>query len=391
MTEADLTHELWELALTQRWFSGRAGRPMRVDLGDWVVEPTPAAPGLRPAYLLVGFTDGHIETYLIPLLWTPGSPPSDATDDADILLDLLRAEAPGFERLVQIPDALPARRFTGEQSNTTVFFGDKLLAKVFRRLEPGVNVDVELHRVLRGSGVVAELYGTWSAEGTDLAVFLEALPDPEDGYDLACRHAAAGSDFSASARELGAALAKVHEVLGRRLGVTTADGAELAAGFRDRYATTAGQYPALEAFSAAAGRLFDLVGDAPVSVQRVHGDCHLGQVLRTGGRWVYVDFEGEPLKSMAERRLPDSPLRDVAGMLRSFGYAREAGGADLGWLDSARRSFLTGYGLDPDVPNPLLAAYETDKAAYEVAYESRYRPHLVQVPLDFLSTLSEGA
>ena len=114
-------------------------------------------------------------------------------------------------------------------------------------------------------------------------------------------------------------------------------------------------------------------------------------MLLTGGHWIYVDFEGEPLKSLEERRRPDSPLRDVAGMLRSFGYARAAGDADDGWLTACRRAFLTGYGLNPDLPDPLLAGFETDKAGYEVAYEARYRPHLIRVPLDFLSTLPEGA
>ena len=94
------------------------------------------------------------------------------------------------------------------------------------------------------------------------------------------------------------------------------------------------------------------------------------------------------MKPLEERRLPDSPLRDVAGMLRSFGYAAAAGGAPSGWLESCRRAFLEGYGLDPDAPNPVLDAYEIDKAGYEVAYESLYRPHLVQVPIDFLATLS---
>lgn len=391
MTDSDLTHTLWELALSQRWFSGRAGRPMRVDLGDWVVEPTPQHPGLVPAYLVVGFGDAHVETYLIPLLWAQGEPPTDATDDAGILLDLLRSGAPGFEQLGEIPADLPARRFTGEQSNTSIFYGDKVLAKVFRRIEPGVNADVELHRALRGTGVVAELLGVWSADGTDLAVFLEALPDPTDGYDLACRYAREGADFTGHARALGAALATVHRVLAQRFGTDVVEGRTIADELRARFEATAAAHPQLAPFGAAAGKVFDDIGESQVEVQRIHGDCHLGQVLLTGGRFVYVDFEGEPLKSLEERRRPDSPLRDVAGMLRSFGYAQAAGEAGPAWLEASRAAFLEGYGLDPDAPNPLLAGYETDKAGYEVAYEARYRPQLIRVPLDFLSTLPEGA
>lgn len=390
MTDPGLTQRLWRLAEGQRWFSGRAGRPVGVELGDWAQAPG-TGPGLRPAFLQVEFDDGHRERYLIPLLFEPDSEPVDACDHGEILLDLLRRQAPGFELLRPIEGPLPARRYTGEQSNTSIFYGDRLLAKVFRRIEPGSNVDVELHRVLRGTGVVAELYGSWSEKGEDLAVFLEALPDPTDGYVLACDYARSGRDFTGEAGALGTALATVHRVLAEALGTGTIPGREVAAGFRQRFSQVAAEHPEVRDFGRAVESVFAALADVDVPVQRVHGDCHLGQVLLTGGRWVYVDFEGEPLKSLAQRRLPDSPLRDVAGMLRSFGYAQATGGADARWLHDCRRAFLAGYGLDPESPNPLLAAYETDKAAYEVAYESRYRPQLMRVPLDFLSTLSEGA
>ncbi len=391
MSDADLTATLWDLALGQRWFSGRAGRPVGVELGDWAQVPAPGRPGLRPAFLNVDFDDGHRESYLIPLLYREGEAPIDACDDAGTLLDLLREDAPGFERLLPIPEGLPARRYTGEQSNTSIFYGDRLLAKVFRRIEPGSNVDVELHRELRGSGVVAELYGSWHVDGTDLAVFLESLPDPTDGYVLACEYASEGRDFTAHAAALGTALATVHRVLAERLGTGTRPGAGLAADFRTRFEGIAAEHPEACDFLPRAEAVFDQVADEEIVVHRVHGDCHLGQVLLTGGRWIYVDFEGEPLKSLAERREPDSPLRDVAGMLRSFGYAEAAGSAGAGWLAATRNAFLTGYGIDPGRPDPLLAAYETDKAGYEVAYEARYRPQLIRVPLDFLSTLPEGA
>ena len=380
---ADLTRRLWELALPQRWFSGRDGAPLGVDLGD------PLADGaLRPALLSVGFPDGRVERYLIPLL-----DGKDACDDAGVLLDLLRAGAPGFVALREVPEAGPARRFAGEQSNTNVFFGDQVLMKLFRRIEPGENVDVELHRALAGTGVVAELYGTWTVDGADYAVFVEALEDPADGYDLAKDFAARGEGFTSHARALGRALAVVHHTLADRLPTATISGTELADGCRRRFAEVAAAHPAAAPFAAAVSRAVERIPPGPLPAQRIHGDCHLGQVLLTEpgsaeGRWVYVDFEGEPLKPLEERRLPDSPLRDVAGMLRSFGYAAAAGGAPSGWLESCRRAFLEGYGLDPDAPNPVLDAYEIDKAGYEVAYESLYRPHLVQVPIDFLATLS---
>ena len=385
-----LTQRLWDLAQGQRWFSGRSGVPVRVDLGEWAAPPTPG-PGLRPAFLVVAFDDGHQETYLIPLLFRSDADPVDACDDGAILLDLLRAQAPGFELLRPVPAGLPARRFTGEQSNTSIFFGDVLLGKVFRRIEPGPNVDVELHRVLRGSGVVAELYGTWSVDGTDLAVFLETLHDPTDGYDLACGFAASGRDFTSHARALGQALSTVHRILAERLGTGIASGAQVAQGFRQRFSEIVAQHREVAPYASRADAVFDAVADSEIVVQRVHGDCHLGQVLLTQGRWIYVDFEGEPLKTLEQRRMPDSPLRDVAGMLRSFGYASAAGKADAEWLRATRAAFMEGYGIDPGAPHPLLLGYETDKAGYEVAYESRYRPELIGVPLGFLSSLPEGA
>ncbi|HMR14037.1 MAG TPA: phosphotransferase [Arachnia sp.] len=391
---ADLTQRLWELALPQRWFSGRDGTPLGVDLKP-LVEPVPRAkprdrvetnrlaPALQPALLNVGFPDGRVERYLIPLL-----DGKDACDNAGILLDLLRAGAPGFVALREVPEAGPARRFAGEQSNTNVFFGAQVLMKLFRRIEPGENVDVELHRALAGTGVVAELYGTWTVDGDTFAVFVEALRSPVDGYDLATGFAARGEDFTAHARALGEALAVVHRTLAERLPTATISGEALADGCLRRFAEVAAAYPVAAPYADAVADTVGRIPVGPIPAQRVHGDCHLGQVLLTEGRWVYVDFEGEPLKPLAERRLPDSPLRDVAGMLRSFGYAAAAGPAPSGWLAACRRAFLEGYGLDPEAPNPVLDAYEIDKAGYEVAYESRYRPHLVQVPIDSLATLS---
>ncbi|MHA6511709.1 phosphotransferase [Tessaracoccus sp. Z1128] len=382
MTSEDsaLLQQLWDLAVSSRWFSGRGGRPVDVELGPW------AGPTLRPALLVVEFDDGHRERFHVPLLYRDGAP-IDACDEGGVLLRALYDEAPGFERYRAVANNLTARRYAGEQSNTSVFFGDQLLVKVFRRLEPGRSVDVELHAALAGTGVVAELYGAWTWDGTDLAVFLEALPQPTDGYVLACEYAGEGRDFTDHARALGEALATVHTVLAQRLATGTVDGAQLAADCRARFAAVADEVPEVAPYREAADAAFAAISDARLPAQRVHGDCHLGQVLLSEGRWRYVDFEGEPLKTMAERRLPDSPLRDVAGMLRSFAYAQAAGGASAQWLAGCREAFLSGYGLDPHAEDPVLAAYETDKAGYEAVYEARFRPHLLSVPLQHLATL----
>ena len=386
MNQDQLLSFLWDLAGGQRWFPGRAGTPLGLKLGDCVGVDDAQ---LRPALLEVGFPDGHSDEYLIPLLLRDGKEPVDACDEGGILLEALHRRLPGFEALREVPSGLPARRFSGEQSNTTVFFGQALLAKVFRRIERGVNLDVEVHEVLAGTGLAAELYGRWRVNGADYAVFLEALHQPTDGYVLACRYAKEGRDFSSHAWALGDTLNRMHAVLAARLPTGTISGAQLAAACRQRFTAVVAEVEQVAPFAAAASSVFETVAAAILPAQRIHGDCHLGQAMLTQDRWVYVDFEGEPLKPLAERRLPDSPLRDVAGMLRSFGYARAEGEADEDWLLACRRAFLEGYGLDPNTPGVALAAYETDKAGYEVTYEARYRPNLMPVPLDFLASLSK--
>jgi maltose alpha-D-glucosyltransferase / alpha-amylase len=141
--------------------------------------------------------------------------------------------------------------------------------------------------------------------------------------------------------------------------------------------------------------------ERPIAAKRIrnHGDYHLGQVLFTGGDYVIVDFEGEPLRPLAERRLKRWASKDVAGMLRSFTYAAEAAQVDFGeeWADRASRAFLTAYWAKSEgapFSSPtlverdlLLDAMLIEKALYETRYELDNRPPWVRIPIRGLTRL----
>jgi maltokinase len=181
--------------------------------------------------------------------------------------------------------------------------------------------------------------------------------------------------------------------------------AAVAGQMAERLAVAAGIVPQLAEHADGLRALYAAVADTrePVVRQRVHGDLHLGQVLRTATGWIVLDFEGEPARPLAARRELDSPLRDVAGMLRSFDYAArhmlveqpedsQRAYRAQEWAARNRGAFCAGYstagGLDPCGESPLLRAFEADKAVYECVYEARNRPHWLMIPLNSLSRLS---
>ena len=234
---------------------------------------------------------------------------------------------------------------TGEQSNTSLVFGESAIFKVFRRVTPGPNPDLEVASALAqlGSSHIAEPFG-WVETRIDgattvLAILSRYLRAASDGWSLAAtsvrdlyateegtRAAEAGGDFAGEAERLGAATAQVHRDLADAFGRSELEPEairELAEQMYRRLDMAVAAVPEL-------ARYADKVGDAysdlakliePVPAQRVHGDYHLGQVMRTQTGWVVLDFEGEPASPLAQRRARSSPLRDVAGMLRSFDYA----------------------------------------------------------------------
>jgi maltokinase len=315
------------------------------------------------------------------------------------------------------PVVRSAKVLTGEQSNTSVIVDATttdggsagLMVKVFRALHDGENPDVVLQSAIAEAGstrvpaTYGALVGTWpdpAAPGGvatgHLAVAQEFLADTRDAWRVALDAGRAGEDFTGPARDLGAATAEVHRVLAAVLPTAPPDEearAALLAGMRTRAATAAGLVPSVAAETDAVAAALEAAaaGEWP-ALQRVHGDYHLGQVLQVPDRgWVLLDFEGEPLRPMSERTRPDLPLRDVAGMLRSFDYvagtiALEGGDADAAraWADAARAAFLAGYeaelGTSIAPYATLLTALELDKALYECVYEARNRPAWLPIP-----------
>ncbi len=220
-----------------------------------------------------------------------------------------------------------------------------------------------------------------------------------------------GGDFAAEAARLGESLAEVHQSLATHFPTrvrTAEEQAGLADAMAARLDAALDVVPDLAPYADGLRETFAAVAAVPdVTIQQVHGDLHLGQTLRTVKGWKIVDFEGEPAKPLAERVLPDSPWRDVAGMLRSFDYAprvaeRTAAGTDdtgaeqrafraAEWADRNCAAFLEAYVGGRELTGDeqaLLDAYVADKAVYEAVYEARNRPTWVPVPLSAIERLT---
>ncbi|MEV7392395.1 maltokinase [Streptomyces sp. NPDC091215] len=333
---------------------------------------------------------------------------------AEVLLEALRTRArigglrfecaPGQE----IRDGLVARLLTAEQSNSSVVYGDTFILKLLRRVVPGVNPDLEIPLALAREGCArvpaptAWLRAELDGDAYVLAVLQPFVRGATDGWELALRELAKGEDFTAEARALGRATAEVHTALARALPTATLGHSRLeaeVAGMTERLAAAAQAVPALRPYEdglrSAYRALNQLAAEGRTwTAQRVHGDLHLGQCLRSpSGDWSLIDFEGEPARPLAERRMPQPPVRDIAGMLRSFDYAAHSVTPPApGWASRCRAAYCSGYaeisGADPRTDPVLLRAYETDKAVYEVVYEARHRPDWLPVPLSAVHRLA---
>ncbi|QSR27287.1 hypothetical protein CFH99_16830 [Nocardioides aromaticivorans] len=427
-----------------RWFGGK-GRDFTVT-GEEVVGTVGDAPRVEVRLVELTYADGDVELYQLPLSVyddlqdhlehalvgeRDGRPVYDAVQDRQAMAAYLRAFGDGtavegglrFVRLEghELDLEATASPFGGEQSNSSVFFGEDAVLKLFRKVTPGENPDVTTHRALTeaGSTHVAALYG-WIEQGDrQLGMLQQFLRTASDGWGQALAsvrdlfaeadlHAEeVGGDFASEAARLGEALAEVHRQLRESFPTSALPASVLAEVMAQRLDAAIGVVPQLAEHADGARAVFAAVaGLGEIPVQRVHGDLHLGQTLRTVAGWKFVDFEGEPAKPLSERLLPDSPWRDVAGMTRSFDYAPHAVAASMPaedadvehqrairaaeWAKRNRRAFLASYcgegGLGP-ADRTLLTAYVVDKAVYECLYEARNRPNWLSIPLEGVARL----
>jgi maltokinase len=439
----------------QRWFGGKGREWADVtERGFFLDRGTPT---LSVHRVDIDYTDGGSDTYLVPLSWRGhvmeelssafiGALPYegaevyayDAMRDRDAtvpwLSHLVNASTVGplhFHPVgaAYIPEGVPGDIVSTEQSNTSLVYGQEAIFKLFRRLEPGLNPDVEIHDALRRTQNphIAPLLGYVEIDEPDpdvppatVAMLQSFVPNASDGWRLATAsvrdlyaegdlHAdEVGGDFAAESERLGVATASVHADLAKVLPTEVADAewyAMVARQMAERLDAATQVVPQLNEHADGLREVYAAVAESrePVVRQRVHGDLHLGQVLRTTTGWIVLDFEGEPARPLAERRELDSPLRDVAGMLRSFDYAArhmlveqpddpQRAYRAQEWAERNRGAFCAGYanagGLDPNGDSPLLRAFEADKAVYECVYEARNRPHWLMIPLNSLARLS---
>ena len=370
---------------------------------------------------------------------------------------------------VSIPPGGDIRRLSAEQSNSSWIVADTLVLKLVRRVLAGVHPEGEMTRFLteRGFGNTAPLYGELvrvDEAGTPHTVALAQgfVRNQGDGWgwtlDFLARSveavaltgatheagsvAEAGDDafdaYAAFARAIGTRLAELHAVLATATEDPAfvprpADATTLAA-WGEAAATQIGAALDLLATAKLEGtpadqaamllanrdRLQDaarrLAAGATGAMQtRIHGDFHLGQVLVVQDDAYIIDFEGEPARTMEERRAHSCPLRDVAGLLRSFDYAAAAAAPGrvassepvserrlallLAFRDRATTAFLEAYRavlhaapsrwVGEESEQPLLDLFLLEKAAYEIRYEAANRPTWLPIPLGGFHAIAE--
>ena len=435
---------LIEYITQQRWYGSKSRAVVHAQVLDSVVLRT-TEPQFALALVELRYEAGTHDIYQLLYALRDGEIVLDGLDLPQLARELVSAMRSGLtlqgaEGIVEFRpiegfaalgrELTEARPVGAEQSNTSIVFDDELILKAFRRLEAGINPELEILRFLteRGFQNVASLGGWYAYSGGPIAATLGILQQfvrgGIDGWQLALDELGSAPDaFLERLRRLGEVTGTMHSTLA----ADTLDPAFCP------------ELPSVEALALLTAsvdeeieRLFlDLPEDderlAPIvgrgeevreqlrmlthsgstgKTIRTHGDYHLGQTLWAEDDWVIIDFEGEPARSLTERRRKRSPLRDVAGMLRSFAYVSIAAsmvhGNEVpdGWEEQARAQFLSGYfeTVDPTLLpaghvaiERLLAVYELEKAVYELRYELDNRPDWVGIPVAGIQRLIDQA
>src|SRR3954468_17126530 len=429
--------------VSQRWFASKTREVSHIEIIDSVTLRD-ESPLLILCLVEARFPVGTHETYQVPLGLRPSDEGWDGTKiyeaDGWIVYDALQDPATGRELLHAMrsnldagdfafrwmgdadtvaPAAVDVRPVGVEQSNTSIIFGDELIMKAIRRIEPGVNPELELLRFLsaREFPHIASLAGWYEVDGrhisATLGILQEFLAGARDGWDLALDELVSDPEGLLDRLEaLGVVIGELHTALGSDnadpdfapVEPSAESLAILYADVDEQIEQVFLDLPEMEATGPIRGRGQDVreklgaLSHATVSGRaiRTHGDLHLGQTMLADRGWVVLDFEGEPARSLPERRQKRSPLRDVAGMLRSFSYvtagAKLLRGAEApaDWEDRARERFLAGYYTSVDhsllppgqgATEQLLAVFELEKAVYELRYELNNRPDWVAIPV----------
>ncbi|HWF73422.1 MAG TPA: hypothetical protein VG186_08765 [Solirubrobacteraceae bacterium] len=439
----------------QRWYASKSRRVASIELDESIV--LSEDPMLLLALVQAVFATGQHELYQLPLGFRREGDDSgpeaiavaegwsvfDALADPDLALELLRhidasedlESADGCLRFrradasLGVSEDASVRPVGVEQSNSSLVFGDDLVLKIFRRIEPGTNPELEMLRFLtaRGFPHIAPLRGWYEYEGRPVAATLgvaqEFLPDAQDGWELALDRIAEDPEgFLELLGSLGTVTAEMHSVLASDATDPAFIPEEpsnealslLTATIDEDIQRIFARLPDDERLAPIAGRGADvrerLAQRSAISsgghVIRSHGDFHLGQTLYTPRGWVIIDFEGEPARPLPERRQKRSPLRDVASMLRSFAYATSAleilrgRPAPEDFEERARETFLEHYfetveptllpGGPAAVAN-LLSIFELEKAIYELQYEINNRPDWVTIPVAGIVRMLESS
>jgi maltokinase len=431
---------------SQRWFGGKSRDVLDARVLDAGVDAG-ELPILAVAVVEVRYGLQTHDLYHLPLGFRPsdsgwnasviaeteGWIAYDAMADPELarrIVDLIRGGASldtgeavvAFRATGDLPTEVEeARPMGAEQSNSSLVLDERLALKLYRRIQPGTNPELEVLRFLteRGFEHTAALEGYVAYEGrpleATLGILQEFVPSEGDGWSLALESLERGDvDLLPSrAERLGEVTALLHNALGSDPQdphfapeePSSETLALLQASVDEEIEHVFNSLPDIPALEPVRGRGEEVRDHLRTLTQighvgrliRTHGDFHLGQALWTNeGDWIVLDFEGEPARSVPERRRKTSPLRDVAGMLRSFAYAASAVRIQRGveppadWEERCREDFLEGYldtiepGLLPggrDQVERLLTVFELEKAAYELRYELHNRPDWVAIPV----------